>query len=240
MLDNLERGRARPWPRSPGPARPAMPTACAGRGGGSWNGRSASAGCPGPPPCAACRRHPSARRVSDRESGLRLPPGLVGPGPSLRPRGTRPPRAGRPVLPRPLVARQQGPAGLPGLLHQHGPARLRRAQLRPLRPGGAGRLIARPPPHRGAASRGREQGFAEYETRWPWSTCSPGRRSMPGGSGSPGRRGAATTPGSPRRSTTGSRRPSRWWAPANSPSRSASAGRSTGTTRQSTATSSPA
>ena len=51
MLDNLERRRARPWPRSLGPARPAMPTAGASRFGGSWNGRSASDGCPGPPPC---------------------------------------------------------------------------------------------------------------------------------------------------------------------------------------------
>ena len=131
--------------------------------------------------------------------------------------------------------------GLPGLLHQHGPARLRRAQLRPVRPGGAGRLVARPPPHRGAAGRGRPAGVRRV--RDPLRAGVPAlaaRGRSASGSGSPGPRAAATTPGSPRRSTTGSRRPCRWWAPASSPSRSTSAGRSTGTTRPSTATSSPA
>ena len=185
MLDNLERGRARPWPRSPGPARPAMPTGCAGRGGGSWNGRSASGRLPWPPALRP-RVVGTLRRdgLPDRESRLRDPPGIAGPGPSLRPRGPRPARAGRPVLPRPLVARQQGPAGLPGLLHQHGPARLRRAQLRPVRPGGAGRLIPRPPPHRGAAGRGRPAGVRRV--RDPLRAGVPAladRRSIRSGSG---------------------------------------------------------
>ena len=51
MLDNLERGRARPWPRSLGPARPAMPTDARAAPAGAGDGRSASDGCPGPPPC---------------------------------------------------------------------------------------------------------------------------------------------------------------------------------------------
>ena len=113
-----------------------------------------------------------------------VPPGLAGPGPSVRPRGTRPPRAGRPVLPRPLVARQQGPPGLPGLLHQHGPARLRRAQLRPVRPGGAGRLVARSSPHRSRCWSGSpSRGSPSTRPAARWNTCSPAPRSIRSGSG---------------------------------------------------------
>ena len=146
-------GRDPPVPHGPR-CRPDARAAAAGAGAVARHRPAALA----PRAAAARRRHPPARRVPHREGDLRVPPGHAGPGPSLRPRGSRPTRAGRPVLPRPLVARQQGPPGLPGLLHQHGPARLRRAQLRPVRPGGAGRLVARPPPHRGAAGRGRPAG----------------------------------------------------------------------------------
>ena len=126
-------------------------------------------------------RHAGARRTSY------LPGGVERPG------------AGRFVLSGPLVARQQGAAGLPGLLHQHGAAWLRRAEFRPLRPGRARRFIARSPTNRGAAGGGRPAGFPPC-TRLAArsSTCSLGRRSTACGSGSPEHPEAATTPGSPR------------------------------------------
>ena len=100
---------------------------------------------------------------------------------SERPDATR---AGRAVLSRPLVGRQQDAARFPGVLHQHGPAGLRGAELRPVRPGRARRLVARPSPHRGPAGRRLpSRGSPSTRRAVRSNTSSRGRKSTPDGSG---------------------------------------------------------
>ena len=172
-------GRDPPVPHGPR-RRPHARAAAAGAGTVARRRTAALASRP----AAARRRHPSARRVSDREGGLRLPPGLAGPGPSVRPRGTRPPRAGRPVLPRPLVARQQGPArtSRPSASTWPGSASSCSASTRSARGSGASRRATTAAPRRcwsGSPSRG----SPSTRPAARWSTCSRAPRSIRSGSG---------------------------------------------------------
>ena len=111
-------------------------------------------------------------------------PGSPVPAHLYVPEGLDRPRAGRPVLPRPLVARQQGPArtSRPSASTWPGSASSCSASTRSARGSGASRRATTAAPRRcwsGSPSRG----SPSTRPAARWSTCSPAPRSIRSGSG---------------------------------------------------------
>ena len=167
MLDNLERaGPARHWPRSPGHVIVRDADRMRGPLRRELSSRSASTGCPGPPTAPARWSAPSgATGTASRRSSTSRCPACMVPAHLYRPGGPDAARAGRPVLSRPLVARQQGSPDFQAFCINM--ARLGFVVLS-FDPFGQGERGVSSRDHRrteallvGVA----QQGFAEYETR---------------------------------------------------------------------------